>query len=120
MAEDCMCEVLDKRLVHAIAQRMQEAREKHPVFAKDIPDAFLHVTEEYGEVAREISKREHGWKKRMYSELLDLIVVCCRMYSAEYDQETLNADLTTLQSDEHRQLWYALKQDGKRFAVRTR
>jgi len=67
-----------------VCSRLEEARAKHPRFAEQVYHALSFLSEEHGEVVREITKGKDGWEDRMDSELLDLIVVAVRMLLREY------------------------------------
>lgn len=62
-----------------IVKRLNEIKEKHPVFKKD--QALAILTEEIGEVAKEIQNEN---KERLQDELLDVIAFAIRWL--EYDQ----------------------------------
>jgi hypothetical protein len=68
-----------------VCTRLGEAREKHPRFAEQVYHALSFLSEEHGEVVREVTKGKDGWESRMDSELLDLIAVAMRMLLREYE-----------------------------------
>ena len=68
-----------------ICTRLGEARAKHERFAEQVYHALSFLSEEHGEVVREVTKGKDGWESRMDSELLDLIAVAMRMLLREYD-----------------------------------
>ena len=65
--------------------RLDEARKKHPRFAEQVYHALSFLSEEHGEVVREVTKGKDGWESRMDSELLDLMAVAMRMLLREYE-----------------------------------
>lgn len=78
----------DERVATVLARvcyRLGEAREKHPRFAEQVYHALSFLSEEHGEVVREITKSKDGWEERMDSELLDLVAVAMRMLLREYE-----------------------------------
>jgi len=68
-----------------VCDRVREARAKHPRFAEQVYHALSFLSEEHGEVVREVTKGKDGWESRMDSELLDLIAVAMRMLLREYE-----------------------------------
>lgn len=60
------------------------AKNKHPEFAVGVYHALGFLSEEHGEVVKEITKGKDGWEERMDKELIDLIVVAIRMLNREY------------------------------------
>ena len=48
-------------------------------------EALGFLGEEYGEVAKKITKEKPGWNERTNDELLDLIIVAVRMLLREYE-----------------------------------
>ncbi len=69
----------------SVCERLGEARVKHPRFAEQVYHALSFLSEEHGEVVREVTKGKDGWESRMDSELLDLIAVAVRMLLREYE-----------------------------------
>ena len=77
---DAIAEVLA-----SVCDRLREARTKHGRFAEQVYHALSFLSEEHGEVVREITKGRDGWEKRMDSELRDLVAVAMRMLLREYE-----------------------------------
>lgn len=78
----------DERVATILARacfRLGKAREKHPRFAEQVYHALSFLSEEHGEVVREVTKGKDGWEERMDEELLDLIAVAMRMLLREYE-----------------------------------
>ena len=73
------------RVLASVCDRLREARAKHGRFAEQVYHALSFLSEEHGEVVREITKGRDGWEKRMDSELRDLIAVAMRMLLREYE-----------------------------------
>ena len=73
------------RVLASVCDRLREARSKHERFAEQVYHALSFLSEEHGEVVREITKGRDGWEKRMDSELRDLIAVAMRMLLREYE-----------------------------------
>lgn len=73
------------RVLASVCDRLREARTKHGRFAEQVYHALSFLSEEHGEVVREITKGRDGWEKRMDSELRDLIAVAMRMLLREYE-----------------------------------
>ena len=75
------------RVLASVCDRLREARSKHERFAEQVYHALSFLSEEHGEVVREITKGRDGWEKRMDSELRDLVAVAMRMLLREYEHE---------------------------------
>ena len=73
------------RVLASVCDRLREARVKHGRFAEQVYHALSFLSEEHGEVVREITKGRGGWEERMDSELRDLIAVAMRMLLREYE-----------------------------------
>ena len=71
-------------IFECIKDTLDKAVKKHPEFAEGQYEALGYLGEEYGEVAKEITKGKEGWEGRMTSELYDLIAVAIRMLRREY------------------------------------
>ncbi len=78
--------VSDDDIFETLKQKLVVAREKHTGFAEGQYQALGFLGEEYGEVAKEITKGEEGWRERMCCELLDLMCVAVRMLRGEFDR----------------------------------
>ena len=70
-----------RKLVQDIAQRVAEARRKHPVFAEGNYHALGVIGGEYQEVVQAVEKET---PERVYDELLDLITVSIRAANGEH------------------------------------
>ena len=77
----------EEELFEIIKTRLERARGLHPGFATNQYHALGFLSEEHGEVSREITKGLPGWEDRMDSELLDLIVVAIRIILREYEYD---------------------------------
>ena len=53
------------RVLAGILDRLREARAKHGRFAEQVYHALSFLSEEHGEVVREITKSKDGWESRM-------------------------------------------------------
>ena len=73
------------KVLELVCTRLGEARTKHERFAEQVYHALSFLSEEHGEVVREVTKGKDGWEFRMDSELLDLIAVAMRMLLREYE-----------------------------------
>jgi len=73
------------RVLVSVCTRLGEARAKHERFAEQVYHALSFLSEEHGEVVREVTKGKDGWESRMDSELHDLIAVAMRMLLREYE-----------------------------------
>lgn len=73
------------KVLELVCTRLGEARTKHERFAEQVYHALSFLSEEHGEVVREVTKGKDGWESRMDSELLDLIAVAMRMLLREYE-----------------------------------
>lgn len=72
-------------LLQFIRKQMSRAKVVHPNFAESAQGGFLALSEEFGEVAKEISKQNEKWEERMDEELIDLIVVALRILNRDYE-----------------------------------
>lgn len=74
-----------------IRDRLKHARNKHPVFAKDMREGFGVIESEFIEFEDAIKS---GNFKEIQDECLDIIATCVRFYNGEYEtgQEHNNAD----------------------------
>lgn len=86
MVTSSQLEKYDEAILESMKKYLRIAREKHPQFAQSKNHALAYLGEEFGEVAREVTK---GTDDRMREELKDLIAVAIRMYNGEY-QEALS------------------------------
>ena len=77
----------DTDIMRRFFERLKEGEEKHPDFAEGQYQALGFLSEEHGEVAKEISKGLEGWQERSENELLDLMVVAYRMLRHDYEHE---------------------------------
>lgn len=77
----------DTAIMREFFQRLQEAEGKHPYFAEGIYQALGFLSEEHGEVAKEITKQLEGWSERVEHELLDLMVVAFRILRKDYEHD---------------------------------
>ena len=68
-----------------VMERLHDAEVKHPVFAIGPWQAVGYLSEEHGEVCREVTKCKDGWEERMDKELIDLIVISIRMLRRDYE-----------------------------------
>lgn len=83
----------DAEIIDQLRNALRWARQKHPDFAEGQYQALGYLGEEYGEVVKEITKGEDGWRERMCDELIDLICVAVRMLRGEFDnKEAENVD----------------------------
>lgn len=73
-----------EQILDRIAEGYNIARQRHPNFAIGVFHALGFLSEEHGEVVKEITKGKDGWEERMDNELIDLIVVALRMLNREY------------------------------------
>lgn len=78
-------EEIRQDLLIRFAIALKEARRKHPDFAEGVFHALGFLSEEHGEVVKEITKQKPGWEKLMDKELIDLMVVAYRMLNGEYE-----------------------------------
>ena len=69
-------------MIAALARRMAEARQKHPVFAEGKYHALGVIGEEYQEVVQAVEKETPD---RVYQELLDLITTSIRAANGEHE-----------------------------------
>ena len=74
----------DIEIIQAVKDGLARAEKLHPVFAEGLFHALGFLSEEHGEVTKEITKHKPGWEERMDEELLDLIAVALRMLNREY------------------------------------
>lgn len=71
-------------LIRMLNKTILHARQKHPWDKIGIKEAYIALSEEFGEVAKELSKQETGWKTRLDFELLDLMAVAFRILHKDY------------------------------------
>ncbi|MGL4897342.1 MAG: MazG nucleotide pyrophosphohydrolase domain-containing protein [Cetobacterium sp.] len=67
---------MNKELIDRIKSHYNNAVSKHPHFADSLYHAMCILTEEVGEVAKEVNDRKYTHVKE---ELLDVIAVCIRI-----------------------------------------
>lgn len=70
-------------LTAALAKRMGEAREKHPVFAEGRYHALGVIGEEYRELVHAV---EHESPERIRDEALDVAVTALRLWLGEHEE----------------------------------
>ena len=70
-------------LIAALAKRMGEAREKHPVFAEGRYHALGVIGEEYRELVHAV---EHETPERIRDEALDVAVTALRLWLGEHEE----------------------------------
>lgn len=70
-------------LMAALAKRMGEAREKHPVFAEGKYHALRVIGAEYEELTRAV---ERETPKRVRDEALDVAVTALRLWLGEHEE----------------------------------
>lgn len=70
-------------LIMALAKRMGEAREKHPVFAEGKYHALGVIGEEYRELVHAV---EHESPERIRDEALDVAVTALRLWMGEHEE----------------------------------
>ena len=70
-------------LTAALAKRMGEAREKHPVFAEGKYHALGVIGEEYRELVHAV---EHESPERIRDEALDVAVMALRLWMGEHEE----------------------------------
>ena len=70
-------------LTAALAKRMGEAREKHPVFAEGEYHALGVIGEEYRELVHAV---EHESPERIRDEALDVAVMALRLWMGEHEE----------------------------------
>ncbi len=84
-----LCRILGKgdfrrgrELLDAVAERMDHARKKHPVFAECPEDAVAVIGEEYAELVHAVR-----WEtsERLHDEGLDLAVTALRLVNGEHE-----------------------------------
>lgn len=75
---------IDQTTLRMIEDAVVRARRLHPWSNKSREYAFVALAEEFGEVAREMSKRAPGWRARLMGELIDLAAVTVRMLQEEW------------------------------------
>ncbi|AMD89462.1 hypothetical protein [Desulfovibrio fairfieldensis] len=72
-----------EQALYRLAEAMQEARCKHPVFADGIYQALGRVGAEYGELVQAVEKLESP--ERVETEALHLLVTTVRLLNKEYE-----------------------------------
>lgn len=74
----------------AIAKRLYEAREKHPVYAVDTQDSVSVIGSEFGELVNAVANNEG--RARELDEALDVIATTVRFINAEWSREHVRRD----------------------------
>lgn len=74
-----------QQIVFMLAQRLAEAREKHPHFAEGVYQGLGVVGAEYQEFVRAV---EHETHDRQLDEALDVAVTTLRFINREYTLQT--------------------------------
>ncbi len=69
-------------LLYGLADELQAARQKHPVFAEGIYEALGRVGAEYGELIQAVEKGEPA--ARIREEALHLLVTTVRLLNTEH------------------------------------
>lgn len=74
-----------KSLIENLAQRLHEARVKHPVFSKTSQGAFEVINEEVGELMAEIYLPDDSLdEERQLDEAYDVLATVCRFINGEH------------------------------------
>lgn len=86
-----LCRILGKgdfrrgrELLDAVAERMDHARKKHPVFAEGRFQALGVIHAEYREMEHAVTRDEGKGRER--DEALDVVATCLRFWLGEHDR----------------------------------
>lgn len=69
-----------------VTLRLRDARQKHPLFAKDVTEALEAISDEYQELVDAI---DHESPARQEDEVLDVIVTCLRFLGGEHKSDAV-------------------------------
>lgn len=73
-----------RQIMFMLAKRLEQARNKHPVFARDAEEAVHVIGEEWAELAAAVAHESHD---RQLDEALDVATTAMRFAAGEYRHE---------------------------------